>query len=257
MLFNKKKYDFIFSLGEACSSTEALRDNNLQIISNPLDWIGGPTLEERINFILNDFEDFLNIEDLESLNRTNGVVDFPCDIYLNKKNKFVFNHDFPTGIKLENSFNKVKEKYNRRIKRLYEKINEAKKVLVVYIEVPFNEDKLKDNNRLIDGLEKLKTKFPNTKFDFLYVINDTSFKPLKYKKEIVTDEITKISGNYNRLDESLPIHVVNYKFFKKILRNYKLNLPNSYYIKKLAIQLYIKFIPNRDTRTKLRKKYHV
>ncbi|MCQ2788784.1 MAG: papain-like cysteine peptidase [bacterium] len=257
MFFNKKKYDFIFSLGEACSSTEALRKNELQIISNPFDWIGGPTLEERIDFILNDFENFLNIEDLESLNCTNNLADCLCDVYHNKKNEFIFNHDFPAGIKLEDSFDKVKEKYNRRIKRLYEKINESKNVLILYVEVPFNEEKLKDNNRLIDGLEKLKTKFPNTKFDFLYIINDTSFKPIKYKKEIITDEITKISGNYNRLDESLPIHEINHKFFKKILRNYQLKLPISYFIRKFAIRFYIMFIPNRDTRIKLRKKYHV
>ena len=257
MTLNQKEYDFIFSLGEACSSTEALRKSDLQVVSNPLDWVVGPTFEERINFLLNDFENFLNIEDLMPLNCTNDAEINLCDVYLNKRNNITFNHEFPVGCDYKTHFNKIKEKYNRRIKRLYEKINNAEKVLVVYIETPNNKNKLDDNNRLIDGLNKIKTKFPNKQIDLLYFINDTSYKIMEYKTDIITNEITKITGNYNRLDENLPPHVVNFEYFKEIFKQYKLKLPISFYIKNIIIRYLILLIPSHTTRRKIRRKYHV
>lgn len=257
MLFNKNKYDFIFSLGEACSCSEALRKNDLQVVTNPFDWITGTTLEENVDILLNDFNNFMNFEDLEFANCTNENKSDLCDVYKNKRNKIVFNHEIPAGVKLEDCFEKVKEKYNRRIKRLYEKIEKAQKVLIVYIEVPFNENKLKDNSRLVDALDKIKTKFPNTKIDFLYFTNDTSYEPMKYKKEIINSEIVKIYGNYERLNDMLPIFYVNSKYFKAILKSYQLKLPCFYYIRKYVIRFFIMFVPNREKRAILRKKYHV
>lgn len=64
-----KKYDFIFSLGAACSGSYALRKRNFQIYSLPFDWLMGSDFLSRINLIKNHFSNWFNIEDFELVDK--------------------------------------------------------------------------------------------------------------------------------------------------------------------------------------------
>lgn len=81
-----KKFDLIVSIGEDCSCTSYLRRCNLQKLSYPFDWLTNAPFENRIDLIINDFNDFLNIDDLEIMQKpTEFESDSNCDYYENKK----------------------------------------------------------------------------------------------------------------------------------------------------------------------------
>ena len=66
------EYDFIFSIGEACSCTSVLRNSGLQFESYPLDWIWGGNIELRTMFLINNFDGFFNKDSLKLVgNRQN------------------------------------------------------------------------------------------------------------------------------------------------------------------------------------------
>lgn len=130
MLFNTK-FDLIVSLGEDCACSSYLRRFALQECSFPFDWLTNAALSMRIQLLENDFDIFLKKENLHMIPRP-VVSDVHCDYYEDKKTTLYFYHDFPIGIDLEESFSSVKEKYNRRIQRLYKMVNTSKKVLFVW-----------------------------------------------------------------------------------------------------------------------------
>ena len=126
----KKKFDLFVSIGAACSCSNALRVSNLQFRSYPFDWISGADFNKRIQLLTNDFEDWLNINSMEYIAEREHPV--PSKIYKNTKTGIIFSHDFPKDKEINESFNDVKVKYDRRIKRLIKQIETSKKVLFVY-----------------------------------------------------------------------------------------------------------------------------
>lgn len=132
----KKKYDLVFGIGAACSCSQMLRKTGLQFSSYPFDWLYGTDFSGRVDILTNDFKDFVNKEDLTFINATNGDKDNPCDVYNNVKNGITFNHDFPQGVPLEQSYPAVKAKYDRRIDRLLKRIERSENTLIVYVEIP-------------------------------------------------------------------------------------------------------------------------
>lgn len=250
-------YDFVFSLGAACSCTESLRRNFLQRNSYPLDWLYGSDLAGRINFLLSDFDGFLEQADLHFLNATNKDKRHLCDIYKNERTGIVFNHDFPAGIPLEKSFAKVKQKYERRIERLYANIKSSQKILMVFIETPCNVDKLSDDSVLLKQYARLEEKFPNNDIDLLYFINDPSLKPLEYTVKDCTINIAKVTGNYKSQKQGDFDYAINKKFFKKFFAKYRLNMPILERFKWWTCANIIKRIPEKSYREYLSKKFHV
>ena len=252
-----RKYDFIFSVGAACSSTQTLRASDLQRFSNPLDWLYGNDFEGRINLILSHFERFIQKIDLEYLNLCNGDVHNLCGIYHNKFNDITFNHDFQYGVPLEESYNKVKEKYDRRIARLYASIKSAQRILIGYLETPNTAEKLPNNDILISCLQKIKAQYPEKEFNLLYFTNDSHFEPLQYKEEHLSNEIIKVTGNYKDLNKGAPDYTVNLKFFKRYYSQYSLNSSLQYKLKRFFTKIFVKSIPVKSVRRRLKTKYHV
>ena len=72
----KEKYDLIVSLGAQCSCSQLLRSLNLQDYSFPFDWLGGGELKTRVNLVINNFKDFLNLEDLELIGNKIQSIEF-------------------------------------------------------------------------------------------------------------------------------------------------------------------------------------
>lgn len=250
----KLKYDLVFSLGAACSCTQVLRRRNLQLASYPLDWLFGSDFSGRIELLANDFTDFINKEDLEY---TFSERSISCDAYYNKSNDLTFNHDFPTGVDLNESYDIVRAKYNRRIERLLQNIKDARKILIAYIETP-DASKHADNDDIIKGVEKIRAKYPDKQIDFICLISDGTMQPKKYKTEILQrGGVIKITGNYGRNKKGKPSYTIDMRFVSSIFKKYRLNMPLNLRIKRYLAKTFAKLCPIRSIKDKIRKKYHV
>lgn len=193
----QNEYDFVFSLGEACFCSAVLVAVNLRTMSSPFDWLFKSDFIGRVNILNSKFINWLNIEDLEYIDDPN--MPSPCDKYKNKKTGIVYLHDFDIDTPLEISYPKVKEKYERRIKRLLDKLSvENSKVLIVYIEYPGSEMSTPRNSVLINEIEKLNQTF-NADIHLIYIKHDEKMPDKKYKRRKINDKITVINAfNYNR-----------------------------------------------------------
>ena len=238
------KYDLIFSIGEACSCSSLIRSLNYQNYSYPFDWIAGCSFKERCKILANDFKDFINKEDLEYLQQVSITNN---DVYKDKYNNIVFNHDFTTGIPFDEMYVKVKEKYDRRINRLLKNIEYAKNILLVYLETPTKNHGFIEDKELIDGMNILKEKYPNKNINLLYFTNS------KDKKNIdITKDIKRVYLYYKD-EKAKENYIPKYKYLQKILKKYKFKMSLK---RKLQILL-INSIPFRGVRKHYRKKYHI
>lgn len=249
----KNKYNLIISLGEDCACSMYLRKHNLQVKSYPFDWLTNASFETRLEMILNDFQNFLNLEDLKFLPKDPNVFnDKNCDYYENIKNGFYYYHEFPEGCPIQESFNKVKIKYERRIKRFYETIEKSEKVLFVWLSHTKN-----TNNDLIVSLhEKIELKF-GKKIDFLIIENDSS----KIGDETLITELADNLIKYNLDTASWDISndktLGNIKNCTRIFAQYELLEPFfekiCYRFKKILIKFVCIFIPVKSWRKNLRE----
>ena len=128
MSSNKKKYDLVFSLGAACSCAQTLIGANLRQFSSPFDWLFGSDFSGRCEILSSNFQRFLEEKDLTYSYSERSVS---CDAYYNNYNSLTFNHDFETKKELKETYPAVKEKYDRRINRLLQKIQKANSILIV------------------------------------------------------------------------------------------------------------------------------
>lgn len=256
-MIRNKQYDLIFSMGAACSCTESLRISGLQIFSYPFDWLYGSNFAGRVDILLSEFFRYIEKEDLQNLNTCNGDLKNPCDVYHNSFNGITFNHDFPYQIPLDKSYDDVKKKYKRRIARLLNNIEKANEILIVYLEIPNEKNKLDNNYVLIDAMRKIKEKYPDKNFDLLYFIQNGDLEFLHYTEEQIANNIIKVIGNYKEVRENAPDYAVRLEFFKRYYSKYSLNIPAKYRIRKNIMKFCIKMIPIKSIRRSLRKKYHI
>lgn len=212
----KNKYDCVFSLGLACFSAELLTKAKLRVFSSPFDWINGGNFKTRMALILNDFKDFLNIDGLEKI----GEREYPenCDIYKNNLNEVIFYHDFPKGEELSNSYQKVKDKYDKRINRLNEKLSDSKKSLIIYMEI-FEENIFKDEE-ITSLTEEINKKFDKTTIDVLYIIHNKGMKDREVKIYQASQN-AYIAELYNKQRDNDDLG--NYKNCKKFLSKIKIH----------------------------------
>jgi len=132
MLFNVK-FDLAVSIGEDCACSSYLRRFVLQEYSYPFDWLTKSDFNSRIELLLNDFKGFLNKEDLYEIKKPENLnSDKHCRYYADKKYDFYYFHDFAADKPFNEAYNEVKEKYERRITRMYERIKAADKVLFIW-----------------------------------------------------------------------------------------------------------------------------
>ena len=251
-MIGHKKYDLVFGIGAACSCTQILRNANLQHQSNPLDWLFGATFEGRVNLLVNEFENFINKEDLEFAGQRENPE--PCDIYQNKANDIVFNHDFPLNMSLEKSYPIIKEKYDRRIKRLLNGINVAQNVLIVYIETP-NSGQNIENDVLLNSYKQISGKYNTKNITLLYFACDTNIP--KLQEEFISNNVIKVIGDYKNKKVGAVDYAVDTHILNKYMNKYKLNLPLSFFVKKKILGFVISLIPIKKYRKQLRSKYHV
>lgn len=144
----KESFDIIYSLGFNCDCALFLKKYHLRSCSGPFDWVGVSTFQERINLILNDFQDFLDYHKLERISPSDGFK----DAYQNIKTNMSFRHDFDPAKDLSKSFAGVKRKYEKRINRFYQNIAKSENILFVYMAMQeFLDTKLlKDTHKALE-----------------------------------------------------------------------------------------------------------
>lgn len=201
-----EKYDFIVSLGENCISSGNLRRNKLQYESFPFDWIVIP-FNQAVEMLQTHFAGFLELENLRLSARAENH-----DRYLDTVHQIEFVHDFDSDIEPIVNFEKIKNKYNRRIERLYRRINEAKSILIVVSSItPVSDGKLTEYQ------QRLQKIFPHCRLKLLFFELPQGEKSIK--KQTISPAIEKIvistpnPNDWNALRED----------YADCLRQYRLN----------------------------------
>ncbi|SNZ03624.1 Putative papain-like cysteine peptidase [Terribacillus aidingensis] len=126
----KGGYDAVYSLGDLCLGAIQMKKNNLRPFSGPLDWMGTPLLPNVIQLFEKRFADFMLYENLRIVGHATPDMLLVSD----DRNFVMSNHDFHTA---ENSltqlttYPQVKEKLDRRVNRLLEKLLTAQRILFI------------------------------------------------------------------------------------------------------------------------------
>lgn len=109
-----KKFTHYISLGYFCEVAQDLEKLGLREFSSPFDWVISD-FSCVMKAIENGFEDYLNCDNLLQ----NAAC--RCHYYESKYHFYSF-HDFSPYISLEEQYQGVKEKYDRRINRFFKEI---------------------------------------------------------------------------------------------------------------------------------------
>lgn len=133
----KEQYDLIVPMGLACVAASQLRFRKLRAVSFPFDWLlsqGPDAAMENVKLLEDGFANFLEQKNLSVCNCPG--TDSTCTgshyaVYDSGSNR-TFLHDFRKPPSDDEEFMRVKERYNRRIGRLYERIDKAKRILFVF-----------------------------------------------------------------------------------------------------------------------------
>lgn len=244
-----KKYDFIFSIGEACSCTQILRHLGLQNASYPFDWLFGSTFIGRCKILTEEFKDFIRKEDLEYSHEERSLK---CNAYYNKLNDIVFNHDFLKSLDFEDAYPLVKEKYDRRIRRLLEKIKNSNSVLAVYLEIPTTNHVEVTNEEILQGYSILKEKFGD-KINLLYIKNSKCETKIE---RFENDKIIKVIGDYKKIDTKLDYKV---KKMKLVSIFNKIGFNRWFYICKNEVLRFLinNFIYSENLKERCKRYFHI
>ena len=112
-----KKFKQVVSLGAHCFPAIELERINRRPCSLPFDWLITHNFQSVLTLIENHFDGFLEEASLFQMKKYPGY-------YVNKKYSVDFYHDFSSLKSLDSQLGKVCEKYNRRIERFYQTIEE-------------------------------------------------------------------------------------------------------------------------------------
>ena len=195
----KKYYDTVIGLGQNCACSTALRRCGLQKTSNVFDWTGGAIPEKcghgglaiKVELICNGFKDFFNREDFESrgMNKENDKHNLWV---VNNRTGLQYKHDWNAKDDFDEQFKAIRDKYMRRVNRLYEKVEQASKVLFVFIA----RDEGFDNEYLIEQQQKLSQRFPGKQIDMLFLMQDANCGVHDYSVTHPADNIMRIDFNF-------------------------------------------------------------
>ena len=134
-----------------------------------------------IELICTNFKDFINEQDLYIYSDNREEEKDPYIIVYNSFNGMRYRHDFPKGKTITESYSEVKEKYDRRIKRLMDLINSDKKVCFVFYSGVAKLPKA----GIMYSTEMFYKIFPKRNVDFLILQND-----LDIGDEVVYEELS-------------------------------------------------------------------
>ena len=151
-------------LGSNCQPADFMRAFKIRFFAAPFDWCITP-FESLYKVIKGDFKNFLSKENLTPF-FWGGDNPIPNGI-LDKDSGIFYNHDFPnyTFDSINQFYESVYTKHDRRIKRFYDQINAGKHVYFIrYLDIT--------KPQACRLLELLKGKFPHTAFTLVVIGNN-------------------------------------------------------------------------------------
>ena len=206
-LFNNIEFEHIISLGHNCNIANSLIDINARGTSFPFDWTL-TTIDYIIQCFDTKFENFFNIDLMdESPKGQQNCANYKNLIYFVHAGQYQY-------LKNDSNFYKSrKDQYERRIKRLYEKLNSKTNILFVVdnhystfenlskLIYKLNECKFKANIKLLvfSGGDKNLLKLNDEFSDFCYV--DDFYKVNRW-----------MTGNFI-------LHNINYKIYSTLKKS--------------------------------------
>ena len=156
------KFDIIIPMGCYCASAQALKSVKKRSRSLPFDWVGPLSFDQAVRFLETGFEGFFEKEDLVKYEKdTKKNVG-----YVNTRNNLLFLHDFKEVAHFDEEYVQLREKYERRIKRIYQTIRDSKDILYLHVHTPDMMDRLPADEELQAALERLRKMYPED-FHFL------------------------------------------------------------------------------------------
>lgn len=175
----KKTYDLCFGIGEACMTSQALREAGLQFASYPFDWVGSNNPLKCVELLTSDFRGFIKREDFVYIgtDSDNGL-----GRYWNTRTNFGHPHDFVDKPVIDDEmYRALTDKYLRRQARLTEQLTKSKRVLMVCVCMP------ETPKRSAEELQKIRltilTKYPHLELDFLVFQQEDT---IPFKKKSLT-----------------------------------------------------------------------
>lgn len=208
---NKITYDLIFGMGQACGCSQTLRRAGLQHLSFPGDWTGPvyadqdhPAFEHdfrnRCENLISPPADFFAAEDFV---KQIAVSNTGKQVYINRKSRYVFNHDFTIGNDFAEELPKVITRYRKRRERLLEAIKASKRVLVVRLDIPEGKYPASlDDCRYVR--KRLNEAYPGVAFDvaLLSYAKDIPFEKRTYEE--VEAGLYHLAFNFYDYKHALP-----------------------------------------------------
>lgn len=181
------------SLGSTCCIAQQLKSYNLRNAAYPFDWLRICNLNNVIKLLENKFIDFLEFEDMKLVEFSDKfLIDGKNGSYIYKNKYCGFYHEFSEKINL-NNYNLFREKYSRRISRLFQLLNSSDEI--VFIREELREIKISKFYKLIDTIKKIN---PKLNFKIIVITNDK-----KYENQII-DQVSFLYTNDNITHWSRP-----------------------------------------------------
>ena len=216
-----KTFDLIVPIGADCLPAMRLQELNLRNSSKPLDWLwfdssirSDSQFKVVVDLILSKFNGFLCEKNV--VGGTNKKGHF---IFRDKFSGFVFEHE---EIKNLIHLSSVKEKYKKRIARLYEEISTSTSILFLYIEKNGVRTDVED---VLANYEKLCNGFKNKDVTLFFFINDESLPRYEYRIETIADGavIFKINNSISCSPKEDPWQRNAISLYNALLQNIVLN----------------------------------
>ncbi len=252
------KYDIIIPIGCSCVGAQALREAKKRRRSLPFDWIGPTSLEKAVTLLENHFEGFFQKENMQRDREKDTKKNIG---YLDTGSNLLFLHDFKDENNFDEEFELLKEKYNRRIDRLYETTKDLKDILYLYCFAP----------KWFDGImpsdEEIKTLFarlcalnPGKKPSLLFInLSEESGDVCAFRK--ISEQID-FCDCYKNSEVPENDDFLDYYWYRgnlqTILKKYGVKTHLKDYLKKIlykTLDALGHILPNGHLRSKLRMLY--
>lgn len=206
-----QKFDLVIPAGSFCVTGYHLRKAGLHGETLPFDWLENVTLELFVGFLENGFEDFLLQDRL--------VPDFKGKsgkghYRFRMPNGITFVHDFAHD-QPATDFAAVRRKYERRIKRLSDRMKTARSILFVHCS-RFEADS-GDLNHLCS---RLKTCCPDKSIKLLYVHLVNGKKGFDYI--VQSPEIDVVDMEFGTNSDPKQFWIGKVSVFNRMLSTYRL-----------------------------------
>lgn len=184
----RDRFDLVFSIGGNCACAMFLNETKLRMASSPFDWLSSAPFEERIDTLCSRFRGFLVRENIAW--HSPGQGDRASDVYMDTVHGYRFVHDFPKNTPLDESFPRVRAKYDRRIARLLKRLDDGARACLVW----WSLDMHPSDEACRAGIERVREAFPNSDCKLIVFENDKSFGLGKTAEHPLSEHCLKIRG---------------------------------------------------------------